>query len=59
LNRADGKDYGVGDEVAGDHPGCFVGCGGEAACDVRKGDGGDRGVEDFHEVGSMTAAAIR
>jgi hypothetical protein len=46
---AGGKDDGVGDEVAGENPGCFVSGGGEATSDVWKRDGGDGGVENFHE----------
>ena len=46
-----GKDDGVGDEVAGEHPGGFVGGGGERAGDVGQRDGGDGGVEHLHEGG--------
>ena len=46
---AGGEDDGVGDEIAGEHPGGFVGGGGEAAGDVGERDGGDGGVEHFHE----------
>src|SRR5271154_3809794 len=48
---ADGKDDGVGDEVAGEHPGGFVGTGAERAGDVGEGDIGDGSVENFHEGG--------
>src|SRR5271155_1181894 len=48
---ADGKDDGVGDEVAGEHPGGFVGTGAEGTGDVREGDVGDGSVENFHEGG--------
>src|ERR1700722_2253963 len=42
---------GVGDEIAGEHPGAFVGADGEAAGDVWESDVGDGGVEEFHEGG--------
>src|SRR5271155_3845960 len=48
---ADGKDDGVGDEVAGEHPGGFIGTGAERAGDVGEGDVGDGRVENFHEGG--------
>ena len=48
---ADGKDDGVGDEVAGEHPGGFVGTGAERAGDVGEGDVGDGSVQNFHEGG--------
>jgi hypothetical protein len=44
-----GKNDGVGDEIAGEDPGAFVGAGAEGAGDVGQGDVGDGGVEDFHE----------
>src|SRR5271155_3097429 len=40
---------GVGNQVGSEHPGAFVLAGGKAAGDVRQGDVGDAGVEDFHE----------
>ena len=46
-----GQDDGVGDQIAGEHPGCLVGGGGEGAGDVREGDRGDGGVEHLHEGG--------
>ena len=48
---AGGKDDGVGDQVAGEHPGGLVGGGGEGAGDVREGDRGDGGVQHLHEGG--------
>ena len=48
---AGGEDDGVGDEVAGEDPGGFVGGGGERAGDVGQRDGGDGGVEHLHEGG--------
>ena len=48
---AGGEDDGVGDEVAGEDPGGFVGGGGERAGDVGERDGGDGGVEHLHEGG--------
>ena len=48
---AGGKDDGVGDEVAGEDPGGFVGGGGERAGDVGERDRGDGGVEHLHEGG--------
>ena len=47
--RGERQDDGVGDEIAGEHPGAFVGADGEAAGDMRKRDVGDGGVEQFHE----------
>ena len=46
---AGGEDDSVSDEIAGEDPGGFIGGGGKAASDVRESDGGDGGVEDFHE----------
>ena len=48
---AGGQDDGVGDQVAGEHPGGLVGGGGERAGDVGKGDRGDGGVQHLHEGG--------
>ena len=48
---ADGQHHGVGDQVAGEDPGGFVGAGGERAADVGHGDVGDGGVERLHEGG--------
>ena len=48
---ADGQHHGVGDQVAGQHPGGFVAAGGERTADVRHGDVGDGGVERLHEGG--------
>jgi hypothetical protein len=54
-----GKDDGVGDQVAGEDPGAFVGAGAERAGDVGQGDVGDGGVEHFHEGGARaTVMAI-
>src|SRR5271155_2680604 len=39
----------VGNEIRSEHPGAFVLAGGKTAGDVRQGDVGDAGVEDFHE----------
>ncbi len=49
--RGEREDDGVGDEIAGEHPGAFVGADGEAAGDVRESDVGDGGVEELHEGG--------
>ncbi len=46
---ARGENDGVGDEIAGEDPGGFVGGGGEGAGDVGESDGGDGGVEHLHE----------
>ena len=40
---------GVGNQVGSEHPGALVLAGGKAAGDVRQGDVGDAGVQDFHE----------
>ena len=48
---ADGQDDGVGNEIAGEDPGGFVGAGAEAAGNVWQGDVGDGGVEHLHEGG--------
>ena len=48
---ADGEDNGVGDQVAGEHPGGFVAAGGERAGDVPHGHVGDGAVERLHEGG--------
>jgi len=46
---AGGKDDGVGDQVAGQDPGGFVGRGGERSGNVGEGDGGNGGVEHLHK----------
>ena len=48
---AQGEHDGVGDEVAGEHPGGFIAAGGERAADVGHGHVGDGGVERLHEGG--------
>ena len=48
---AGGEDDGIGDEIAGEDPGGFVGRGAERSGDIREGDRGDRGVEHLHEGG--------
>ena len=48
---AGGEDDGVGDQVAGEHPGCLVGGGGERTGDVGESDRGDGGVQHLHEGG--------
>jgi hypothetical protein len=40
---------GVGDQVGGHHPGCFVLADAHTAGDIAQCDIGDGGVEDFHE----------
>ena len=46
-----GQHDGIRDQIAGEHPGGFVGGRREAAGDVRQGDVGDGGVEHHHEGG--------
>ena len=46
-----GQDDGVGNQVAGEHPGGLGVGGGERAGDVGQGYGGDGGVEHLHEGG--------
>jgi len=46
-----GQDNGVGDQVAGEHPGSLGVRGGERAGDVGQGDRGDGGVQHLHEGG--------
>ena len=48
---ADGEHHGVGDQVAGEHPGGFLGAGRERSADMLHGDVGDGGVERLHEGG--------
>ena len=48
---ADGQHHGIGDQIAGQHPGGFVAAGRERAADVRHGHVGDGGVERLHEGG--------
>ena len=47
----DGQHDGVGDQVAGQHPGGFILPGGERSGDVGQGDVGDGGVQHLHEGG--------
>jgi hypothetical protein len=46
-----GQHDGVGDQVAGQHPGAFVGACAQRAGDVGQGHVGDGGVEHLHEGG--------
>ena len=44
-----GQHDGIRDQIAGQHPGRFVGGGGEVAGDMRQGDVGHRRIEHDHE----------